>query len=262
MALVTGAELAGTYVPGNAGQPIAPDEHPPATANPLADMWIALACALVAGIAWRRVRMLGVIVAIAIVVIYSWPPLRWMPAALVKASPPFETLGRAFNLPPVRRPPDATDVTDDDTRALVGRGRYVATVGTCSLCHTAGPSITRLWAPFPEMGGGMRVNWKVFGTVYSRNLTPDRETGLGDWSDAQIERAITSGLARDGRTMHWQAMPWDHFSRLSPEDLEALVAYLRHLPPVRSRVPAPVPPQPGDAEGDSFGFGYAGTLGP
>jgi len=79
-----------------------------------------------------------------------------------------------------------------------------------------------------------------------------------DWSDAEIVRAVTSGIARDGRTMHWQAMPWDHFSHLSPKDLVALVTYLRHLPPVRSEVPAPLPPEAADGEGASFGFGYDG----
>ena len=58
--------------------------------------------------------------------------------------------------------------------------------------------------------------------------------------------------------MHWQAMPWDHFSRFSLEDLEALIAYLQHLPPVSSRVPSPVPPAVGDEEGDTFWFGYTG----
>jgi len=148
---------------------------------------------------------------------------------------------------------------DDDTRVLAERGRYVATAGTCTLCHTAGPSITRLWAPFPELGGGMRVGWKAFGTVYSRNLTPDPTTGLGSWSDAEIVRAITSGLARDGRTMHWQAMPWDHFSRLSPEDLAALVTYLRHVPAVHSEIPPPQPPASDDPTALTFFFGYSGT---
>jgi hypothetical protein len=87
-------------------------------------------------------------------------------------------------------------------------------------------------------------------------LTPDRATGLGDWSDAEIVRAVTGGIARDGRTMHWQAMPWDHFSHLSPEDLLALVTYLRRLEPVHSAVPAPLPPAPGDPDGVSFGFAY------
>jgi hypothetical protein len=108
------------------------------------------------------------------------------------------------------------------------------------------------------MGGGLRVNWRVFGTTYSRNLTTDAETGLGAWSKAEIRRAITAGIAKDGRQMHWQAMPWDHFSNLTPEDLESLVVYLKHLAPVWSRVPAPEPPGPGDREGDTFFFGYSG----
>jgi hypothetical protein len=57
-------------------------------------------------------------------------------------------------------------------------------------------------------------------------------------------------------------MPWDHFSALSPEDLTALVVYLRQLPPARSTIPPPVPPAAGDPDGDSFGFGYHGTRQP
>jgi hypothetical protein len=108
------------------------------------------------------------------------------------------------------------------------------------------------------MGGGLRVSWNVFGTTYSRNLTPDRETGLGLWSRAQIRRAITSGIAPDGRQMHWQAMPWDHFSNLTPEDLEALVIYLEHLPPAWSRVPPPEARRADDPPADTFFFGYSG----
>jgi hypothetical protein len=91
-------------------------------------------------------------------------------------------------------------------------------------------------------------------------LTPDVETGLGAWTDAEIKRAIVSGISRDGRLMHWQAMPWDHFSALGAEDLEALVFYLRSLPPVWSRVPASSPPGAGDEAGDTFHFGYSGQL--
>jgi mono/diheme cytochrome c family protein len=185
-----------------------------------------------------------------------------MPPALVRGAPPFTRIAPLFGLPPIRTPPPPRPTGDGDTDALAARGRYVATVGTCSLCHTAGPNVTRLWQRFPEMGGGMRVAWRVFGTTYSRNLTPDPETGLGTWSDAEIRRAVTSGLARDGRTMHWQAMPWDHFSHLRPEDLEALVAYLRALPPARSRVPPASPPAPGDPAGDTFSFGYTGEFTP
>ncbi|MGH7895752.1 MAG: hypothetical protein ACREQL_13855, partial [Candidatus Binatia bacterium] len=264
-AVATGAQIAGVYYPGNAGRAPTPDETIAPVENPSADAKVTLACLValvlhaVARGRRRRLEALvvgGVLVLVAMV--YTWPPLRWMPATLVKAVPPFETLGHLLALPPLRPAPEPTAGADADARVLAQRGHYVATIGTCPLCHTAGPDPLRLWRPFPEMGGGMRVGWRIFGTTYSRNLTPDRATGLGDWSDGEIRRAITSGISRDGRIMHWQAMPWDHFSRLSLEDLEALVAYLRHLAPVRSEVPTPAPPSADDPDGDSFAFGYSG----
>jgi hypothetical protein len=176
----------------------------------------------------------------------------------VNAEPPFAALAPWFGMPPIRRPPVPLPQGDPRLDALAERGRYVAALGTCPLCHTAGPNLMRVWAPFPEMGGGMRVNWRVFGTTFSRNLTPDRETGLGMWSDAEIRRAFTSGIARDGRLMHWQAMPWDHFSNLTLEDQEALIHYLRRLPAEHSKVPDPEPPQPDDEPADTFSFGYTG----
>jgi mono/diheme cytochrome c family protein len=255
-ALVTGAELSAAYAPGNAGHAPAESEAVPPSTNPRTELWLVAALVVLAVVVPRRVRWITVALGVGIVSLYAWPGLRWMPPSLVKAAPPFEALGRAFALPPIRRPPPAVTGDGEDTRVLLARGRYVATVGTCTLCHTAGPSVTRLWAPFPEMGGGMRVQWNVFGTVWSRNLTPDPATGLGEWSDAEIVRAMTSGLSRDGRTMHWQAMPWDHFSRLSPEDLVALVAYLRRIPAVHSMVPSPAPPAADDPAALTFFFGY------
>lgn len=84
----------------------------------------------------------------------------------------------------------------------------------------------------------------VCGTVYAKNLTPDRETGLRGWTDQQIKRAIRSGITKDGRIMHWQAMPRDIFSNFAEADLEAIVAYLRSLPPVRKTIPLPTPSAP------------------
>jgi mono/diheme cytochrome c family protein len=198
--------------------------------------------------------------AITVFTIYVWPPLRFLPADFIRVRPPYEPLARLLNFPPVVPPPEPVAIADPRLAALARRGRYVSSFATCSFCHTTGPSITRLWSPFPQLGGGMKVSWKVFGTTYSRNLTPDAETGLGRWSDEEIRRAIVSGIARDGRLMHWQAMPWDHFSAMSPEDLDALVFYLRSVPAVHSSVPPPEPPKPGDEDGDTFYFGYTGDF--
>lgn len=256
LALVRGDEVGATYLPGNAGHAPSPGEVVRPVTNPRAVLMVAL---VLGAFAVLRRRALMIVASVVIVVVYAWPLLDWMPPGLVKAEGAWAPIGRAFNMPPVRQPPAPVASSDDDTRVLAERGRYVATAGTCSLCHTAGPSLTRLWAPFPEMGGGMRVAWRIFGTTYSRNLTPDAETGLGAWSDDEIVRAVTSGLSRDGRVMHWQAMPWDHFSSLSPEDLVALVTYLRQLPPMRSKVPPAMPPSADDPAGDFFGFGYHGA---
>ena len=257
-ALVAGTELSAAYAPGNAGRAPADGEAVVPATNARAELWLVAVFAVFALFVRRRGRPLVVALGLAVVGLYAWPGLRWMPPSLVKAEAPFGAIGRAFALPPVRRPPPPVAADDEETRVLAERGRYVATAATCTLCHTAGPSVTRLWAPFPELGGGMRVRWNVFGTVWSRNLTPDPTAGLGSWSDAEITRAITSGLARGGRTMHWQAMPWDHFSRLSPEDLVALVTYLRRVPALRSDVPPPIPPAADDPAALTFYFGYDG----
>jgi mono/diheme cytochrome c family protein len=266
VALVGGEPVRAGFHPLNAGRVPAEGTGRVPVRNPAADVMVTVgALAALAGylvLRWRRgwLETLAVgAVLVAVPLVYTWPPLRWMPPALVKAEPPFATLGGSLRLPPIRRPPAPTALTDPDTAALVERGRYVATIGTCPLCHTAGPDLTRLWAPFPELGGGMRVAWRVFGTTYSRNLTPHPETGLGRWSKPEIKRAIQSGIARDGRIMHWQAMPWDHFANLTPEDMEALVVYLQHLPPADSAVPARVPPAPGDPDADTFSFAYSGV---
>jgi len=263
LALLTGRQMAGVYFPGS------PPRRDDAQAWPDAESRVALvSLAVLAAYAGlrrgrRSLETVGVTTLLVLVpLLYAWPPLSWMPPALVRADGAWAGVGSALGLPPVRPAPSPVGMATDDAAILAERGRYVATVGTCSLCHTAGPDPLRLWQPVHDMAGGMRVTWRVFGTTYSRNLTPDRETGLGAWSDAEIRRAITSGIARDGRLMHWQAMPWDHFSNLRLEDLHALIAYLRHLPAVRSTVPPPAPPSPSDAAADTFSFGYTGRARP
>lgn len=124
--------------------------------------------------------------------------------------------------------------------AMVTRGRYIYSVASCALCHGANGS------------GGLKVSWKPFGTLWVRNITPDSETGLGKWSDAEIRRAIRSGVSRDGYQLHWQGMIWDHASNWDEEDLRAVIAFLRAMPAVKNRVPPDRPPSPDDCEVYTF----------
>jgi hypothetical protein len=78
--------------------------------------------------------------------------------------------------------------------------------------------------------------------IYSANLTPDKETGLGTWSDAQIIQAIY-GVRPDGRVLQ-PPMPWPYFAgKIAAEDLQALLAYLRSLQPITNKVPPPEAPK-------------------
>ena len=104
----------------------------------------------------------------------------------------------------------------------VARGAYLARVGNCMLCHTE-----RGGAPF---AGGRPVD-TPFGTVYSTNITPDAETGIGAWSAAHFRRALHDGRSRDGRLLY-PVFPYTHTSKVSDADVDALFDYLRSLAPV------------------------------
>lgn len=116
--------------------------------------------------------------------------------------------------------------TDDPT--LLARGAYLARVGNCISCHTA-----RGGAP----AAGGRAIVTEFGTVFSSNLTPDPETGIGRWSAAAFRRALHHGRSIDGRLLV-PAFPYTHTTMLVRADVEALHAWLRSLPPVRAARPA------------------------
>jgi mono/diheme cytochrome c family protein len=109
--------------------------------------------------------------------------------------------------------PDGAPATFDG--ALVARGANLSALGLCANCHTARPG-----APF---AGGFPVV-TPFGTVYSTNITPDRRTGIGAWTEAAFARALQDGVARDGSHLY-PAFPYDHYTRLAPADIQALYAY-------------------------------------
>jgi len=76
------------------------------------------------------------------------------------------------------------------------------------------------------------------GTFYSANITPDRQTGIGDWTDGEIARAIREGISRDGHAL-FPAMPYDRYRHMSDDDLAAVIVYIRSIPAVQHSVPKP-----------------------
>jgi mono/diheme cytochrome c family protein len=109
----------------------------------------------------------------------------------------------------------------------VARGRYLAVLGDCQACHTAGHR--------PPFSGG-RGFGASFGTVYSSNITPDRETGIGTWTADQFYRALHEGIAADGRHLY-PAFPYVYFARVTRKDSNALYAYLKTLKPIHAVTP-------------------------
>jgi mono/diheme cytochrome c family protein len=134
------------------------------------------------------------------------------------------------------KPAHAAVFTARPTPARLAHGRYlVETVSGCFDCHSnkgAGRIIPSDFIPLPP---GSRV--------VAHNLTPDRETGIGAWSDAEIERAIRHGVARDGRPL-FNLMPYWQFQVLTDEDVKSVIVYLRSLPPVRNALPLTKMPFP------------------
>ncbi|NKX44635.1 c-type cytochrome [Roseicyclus persicicus] len=120
----------------------------------------------------------------------------------------------------------------------IARGAYLATIMDCAGCHMPRGADG---VPLFEAGlSGGTVGFEIpgMGIFWPSNLTRD-PTGLGGWTDDEIATAITGGLRPDGRVLA-PAMPWMSYSALPAEDLAALVAYLRSLPPVTAPRLGPV----------------------
>ena len=111
----------------------------------------------------------------------------------------------------------------------VARGRYLAIMGDCVVCHT------RPEAGSPKFAGGYPLH-AAPGTVYSANITPDKKTGIGKWTSAQFYRAMHEGIAADGRHLY-PAFPYAYFTELTRADTDAIFAYLKTVKPVSYRPP-------------------------
>ena len=138
--------------------------------------------------------------------------------------------------------PAAKDAEAEKKAAMtpLQRGEYIASVAGCADCHTPG---TFYGAPdFKRQLSGSELGWRgPWGVSYASNLTPDIETGLGSWTNVEIERALRSGVRKDG-TPILPPMPWPNTARLTPDDMSSLIAYLKSLPPVVHKVPSSLPP--------------------
>ena len=123
----------------------------------------------------------------------------------------------------------------------VTRGAYLVNTLGCVQCHSPVDEDKRI-LPGMTLAGGMLIRINPFGDVPAGNLTSDRATGLGSWSDEEIKRAVTKGILRDGSRLLPYPMDYGSYSTLTPGDLDAIVAYLRTVAPVSNKVPAPARP--------------------
>ncbi len=155
-------------------------------------------------------------------------------------------------------------------QAKIERGRYLVTLGGCNDCHTPWkmgengpePDMTRMLSghpqnlvmpPLPALTPGQWESassasftaWAgPWGISYTRNLTPDKETGLGSWTEKEFIDTLRNGRQRGiGREL-LPPMPWPNYGKATDEDLAAIFAYLRSIPAVSNRVPDNVAPAP------------------
>lgn len=119
----------------------------------------------------------------------------------------------------------------------VKRGEYLVKVMVCTDCHTPGHFLGK--PDEKQFLAGSDVGFFIpgLGYFYGRNLTPDDETGLGRWTNADIVKALRTGVRPDGRVLS-PNMPWQSFANLTDEDANAIAAYLKSLKPIRREAPA------------------------
>lgn len=153
-------------------------------------------------------------------------------------------------------------VMAEEGRERVEWGKYlVNAVGLCHDCHTPKDKEGRLllkeyflaghiagsWEPVPWDGrsvifaGDLTAASGPWGTAFGKNLTPDRGTGLGEWTEADFIRALRSGVRPNGKGLSI-VMPWPVFTQMTDDDLKAIWTYLQTIPAVKNKVPENLPP--------------------
>jgi hypothetical protein len=164
----------------------------------------------------------------------------------------------------------AAQTKDSKMMALIARGKYLVTLGGCNDCHspkvmtTKGPAVdeknllagTPAAMAVPAIPDGVLGpdKWGVlasmdltawagpWGVSFSSNLTPDKETGLGSWTEAIFIEAMRTGKHMGGGQRILPPMPWEALGKATDGDLKAMFAYLKTLKPVKNAVHEPIPP--------------------
>ena len=150
---------------------------------------------------------------------------------------------------------------------LVGGGRYLVAIMACNDCHTPfkmgktgpEPDMTRMLSGHPEnmklppppkleggwmmAGSATNTAWAgPWGVSYTANLTPDQNTGIGIWTEDMFIKAMRSGKHMGTSRTILPPMPWPWYAKMRDDELKAIFAYLKSIPPIRNRVPDPTPP--------------------
>jgi mono/diheme cytochrome c family protein len=164
--------------------------------------------------------------------------------AYLRTVPPIQnTVPRSqykIPLPPAYGPPVGT-VPDPPRQDLVKYGEYLAgPVAHCMECHT--PFLPEGRADTTRLGAGGVAIAGPWGVSYTANITSDPETGIGNWKDGEIIASLYGARRSGGHVL--PPMPTQHYAQgIAEGDLRAIIAYLRALPPIRNKVPAPEPPK-------------------
>ena len=126
------------------------------------------------------------------------------------------------------------------TPTRLSRGKYlVEGIGECFACHGPYQVNAPGWPPVRGKEGSGLDNFSAETPgLVAANLTPDRETGIGNWTDDMLARAIREGVGHDGRLLHPTIMPYEFYRSMSDEDLASIIVYLRSIPSIRNALPS------------------------
>jgi len=166
----------------------------------------------------RRVGLIVGIIVVLAVVIAAWViirpgPLAWADGKRVDVA---QFNGKVTGVP-----------ADFQSTDPLEHGKYLTEAADCEACHTVEGG-----QPF---AGGRPFDTE-YGTLYSPNITPDPETGIGSWSDAEFLRAVHEGVGKDGKNLY-PAFPYNSYTQLADEDVLAIKKYLFSLAPVKNKAP-------------------------